>query len=203
MTGTTEYRNNAASVLAYNFLYDNPSVSSSGIATSWSPIYTLVGEEASLQRIEDRVALTLFESITNPAVVRNIEVQALTITRFNNAVAAQTNAVTPATLAVVEQAPLFGVGDAALEAVLSETFSIRQTSQTTSNEEPGVLRLQVPGFVNIGLANPEPVANDNEQAPVEDAATDEPEDDDLQDETIPLAVGNGAVEGEQVSQLTP
>ena len=201
ITGPASYRGNNLAVLSYNFLFDNPNVSSSGIATSWSPIYELVGSEASLQRLEDRVALTLSAAIGSNRFAQNIDRQALTITRFNEAVAAA-NAPAPTTVTAEApaQIPELGVGDQALEAVFSETFAVRDSGEG-GNSETGVLRLGIPGFVNVGAA-PADATTPSDDAQDNDADSEQAgEDDDLPDGTIPLAIGVDAVGTEQISQL--
>jgi len=130
---------------------------------------------------------------------QNIDRQALTITRFNEAVAAA-NAPATVTAEAPAQIPELGVGDQALEAVFSETFAIRE-SGAGGNSEAGVLRLGTPGFVNVGAA-PADATTPSDDAQDNDADSEQAGDgDDLPDGTIPLAIGVDAAGTEQVSQL--
>ncbi|MGC6512260.1 MAG: leukotoxin LktA family filamentous adhesin [Parvibaculales bacterium] len=59
VTGGGNYLNNPNSLLFYDFLYDNPEISSTGIAVTWSPRFILARGEAERQRIDQRIDMAL------------------------------------------------------------------------------------------------------------------------------------------------
>ena len=241
MTGSGSFVGDANAVLSYNFLFNDPTISGSGVITSWSQQLTLLGEEASLQRLEDRVNLTLSQALLNSGIATNILQRAATVTRFNQnvALAANTAPAAPATsqtadapanddaatsalgaetttasatsaadsddVATPADQPVLGTGNAALDASLSDTFAVRDTD----GDEGGVVTLDgTAGFVTLGAAPATTdTAEDNgvneEDGGEADEDSEQAGDDELPEDSIPLAVNEDAPETEQLSQLLP
>ncbi|MGC6476027.1 MAG: hypothetical protein ACON41_05255, partial [Parvibaculales bacterium] len=72
VTGSGDYLTNPNSVLVYNFLYDDPNISSNGLAVTWSPRYVLARAEAERQRIDQRMSMTLDNFVAGADYVDNL-----------------------------------------------------------------------------------------------------------------------------------
>ncbi len=89
VTGSGDYLTNPNSVLFYDFLYDDPNISSNGLAVTWSPRYVLARAEAERQRIDQRMTMTLYNMLDGADYVSNLN----QTNAFINRVGARLNAI--------------------------------------------------------------------------------------------------------------